>query len=118
MRELVKNISDIRENIGYMRAKIENKDTYVMSLLKNGRCFIYDGEGFYPSRFIGYKRNTLEDHKIEHGDGRDTNKEIEKILNKKFVANHYLEHTYKEWIKSLGLIESNHSRRYIAMEVK
>ena len=93
---LVKNLEQIRANIktvaNNLKPSVEEvKREFYLKLVKNGSCFVVDKFNgttvFAPSRFIGYVENNEilhDEHKKGKGgvwvDGRETNKEIEKVI--------------------------------------
>ncbi len=66
----------------------------LMNKMPNGKCFIYrtinDVKHFYPSRLIGYTNYDIESYltkNANHGDGKDTNSRINKILKDNNIIN-------------------------------
>ena len=63
-------------------------DTYqwASSIFKNGRIYVIDIIDshicFSPSRFVGYKDNTKDKHKENHGDGNQTNDVLKNYYQK------------------------------------
>ena len=49
--------------------------TYVIEIIDSHACFA-------PSRFVGYKENTIEKHKDNHGDGTQTNDVLEEFYQR------------------------------------
>ncbi len=86
---LITNINQLINNINILEGYITEGNEYekheATSLVKRGTCFVayqVDKElRFAPSRFIGYKGNRLEKHRISYKDGRETDKAIIEILN-------------------------------------
>ena len=87
--KFVKNYEDIKVNLStidkYLGSKVDPKYTFALNLIKKGTCFIAiekaEGYMFYPSRSIGYKNNTMENHlNNDEKDGRETNPAISTIL--------------------------------------
>lgn len=109
--ELVKCIVDIKKNINVIDEYIENKKdpeySFSLSLIKRGTCFIsYLSDGvykFYPSRFIGYKSNSMDAHQNNQSkDGTETNPAISSILKSDPVFDINIEKEYYSYCRSLG----------------
>lgn len=129
--ETTRNLDDILHNIEtlkkYQISSDENEREYHSELVKRGTCFVAtmdDGDVFFsPSRFIGYLNNSLEKHDSNKTkDGRVTNPEIERILNKKFRVNEGLERTYQRFCYSIGFVPRlkgsfGVTRKYISVDV-
>lgn len=112
--ECVKNLVEIKENMktldGYLNKKIEPEYSFALNLIKKGTCFIAVKQGneyrFYPSRFMGYAKNTMNNHlNNDTKDGKKTNPAISNIF--KPVPLSYdvdLERAYVEYCYKLGFI--------------
>jgi 5-methylcytosine-specific restriction protein A len=85
------------------------------SLIKKGRCFVQykykDNEEikFAPSKFIGYKENTIKNHIEARGvpgsiHGTQTNKVINSILLGEPEVNDDSNKKYKDYCYELGFI--------------
>lgn len=111
--ELVQNFNDIKINMTildeYLGQKTDPEYSYALNLVRRGTCFIAvlgkDGYRFYPSRFIGYKDNTMERHENNYEkDGKVTNPQISNILDKKLQLSNMLNIEYKKYCESLGFV--------------
>lgn len=106
--ELVESLEDIINNIKtidyYLEKKVDPEYSYAINLIKRGTCFIKYNNNFYPSRFIGYKNNTMTKHESnEYKDGRVTNKQIGRILGEsKPQINEALNREYQSYCETLG----------------
>lgn len=87
IKELVSSVEDIVNNMVIFGQELaEERDTEgpYHKLVKRGRVFIsYKVEAgwqFAPSRYIGYKGNSMKRHKSDPGCGGKTNERITKIL--------------------------------------
>ncbi len=118
--KFVQNIDDIIENIKtlekYLASDNNEKKEFTQSLVKKGRTIlVYKVSGqnhFAPSRFCGYKDNTIEDHiENDEKDGRDTNPIIDKIVGKAF-ANDITEVKFIDYCAKIGTVPDNVKRRY------
>ena len=105
-RELYANIKTLDE---YISKKADPEYGYALDLIKKGICFAalsYDGGfKFYPSRFIGYKNNSMDSHLSNNSkNGKETTPIISKIVNngKSLVYDLFLEQKYIEYCASLG----------------
>ena len=107
-QELLENMKRIDE---YLENKTDPKYNFALDLIKKGTCFVVlsdiSGVKFYPSRFIGYKNNTMNSHlSNDYKDGKETNPQISAIINngKRPVFDLSLEQKYIEYCNSLGFI--------------
>ena len=61
---------------------VDNKE-WALQRFKQGKWYIVEVFGntlfFAPSRFVGYKDNTIEKHKLNHGDGTQTNSKFHEL---------------------------------------
>lgn len=107
--EIVKSIDEILDNLivfeNYRNSTKYHND-YVQ-LVKRGTCFIIWKKGnevfLGPSRFIGYRNNTIEKHlNYEKKDGRITNPAISEILNSSPEVDERFEQIYVNYCRELG----------------
>ena len=82
---------DVVENIKTLYGYLDNTDdaeTYkwASGILKNGRIYVVEVIDsklyFAPSRFVGYKQNTADKHRENHGDGNQTNDKLVEYYQK------------------------------------
>lgn len=82
---------DVVENIKTLYGYLGNPDdaeTYkwATGILKNGRIYVVEVIDsklyFAPSRFVGYKKNTADKHRENHGDGNQTNDKLVEYYQK------------------------------------
>jgi len=115
--DLITNKDDLLQNIhlldDYLSNKVDPSYDFALELIRKGVCFIAlqgkNGMCFYPSRFVGYKNNTMDAHlSNEQKDGRDTTPQISAIINNKKPPkpDAILENLYVEYCTSLGLTAS------------
>lgn len=130
MDHLIESLEDIFENLftieSYLTEGSDSEKEYTIELVKKGRCFVaYKVNGdlkFAPSRFIGYKSNSIEVHEIQkekgRRDGRDTNPIIDKILDQSHVSNEDLEKEYLKYIEEKLCIKkpTRYKRTYWLLE--
>ncbi|MCL2824461.1 MAG: hypothetical protein FWD57_10755 [Polyangiaceae bacterium] len=108
--ELIQNIDRLN---GYLDNKLAPSYTFTLELIRRGICFVAlqdkNEMRFYPSRFVGYKNNTMNDHLAnEQRDGRETTPQISSIISggqPPQVDNH-LERQYVKYCTSLGFAAS------------
>lgn len=113
--QLVTNLFQILANVRILEAQrlgtqTGDSDTY-LTLIKRGTCFLpYSTRGglaFAPSRFIGYKRNSIAKHGAnETRDGRLTNGAINGILGQQPVTDATLEAEYLRFCVRIGFTPS------------
>lgn len=111
--QIIKNLDRIE---GYLSSESDELYYAMSQYIANGKVFvsyIVDGKyHFAPSRFVGYKDNTLIKHqnnKEKHG--TTTTNYISKILG----PNHFdstLEVAFLNYCKWLGVMPSNNKRTY------
>ena len=118
----VQSMKDIEKNCETINSYLSKPKTeyysYAINLIQRGRCFYVIKENnhytFYPSRFIGYKNNTMNKH--QHNldkDGRETNPIITSILHVKTCApNETLENEYIRYCNSLDIKPYKYKRKY------
>ena len=83
--DYIENRMDVVKNIytlysyGTHSVKSETRD-WAVERYSLGQCYVVESFGgtllFAPSRFVGYKDNTVEKHSLNPGDGRDTNRKL------------------------------------------
>jgi len=81
---------------------------FARNLIKKGTCFIvYNSENinrFAPSRFIGYKNNSISKHENnDEKDGRVTNPQITKIIGQRLIIDEIVDENYKKYCILLGI---------------
>jgi hypothetical protein len=89
----VESDKEILENCLYLRYLLsrtnDERYEYAAKKIQSGRCFLVlnnEDYEFYPSRFIGYYRNSPKKHeRNDERDGRPTTKIITEILGIKLI---------------------------------
>lgn len=89
--DFITSREDVVENLktlyGYL-GNTDDADTYkwASGILKNGRIYVVEVIDsklyFAPSRFVGYKKNTADKHRENHGDGNQTNDKLVEYYQK------------------------------------
>lgn len=89
--DFITSKEDVVENIKTLYGYLGNTDdaeTYkwASGILKNGRIYVVEVIDsklyFAPSRFVGYKKNTADKHRENHGDGNQTNDKLVEYYQK------------------------------------
>lgn len=89
--DFIETRDDVIENIKTLYSYLNDTTDsgiykWASGILKNGRIYvaeIIDSKLYFaPSRFIGYKDNTAEKHRDNHGDGNQTNDKLEEFYKK------------------------------------
>lgn len=116
-RPVVKTKKQVFDNIVRLDNYLSNMDNeldrqFALERIKLGTCFIavkvQNGYRFYPSRFVGYIDNSRADHEFDYfKDGMETNRAIQKILEKKPVFSQDLEDEYYKYCSWLGIQASS-----------
>ena len=119
--ELISSTEDLKENLCTLE-KYKDSDDYqriefYKGLIKRGRCFVAykknDQYLFAPSRFIGYKKNSMEGHSAnDKKDGKKTNPAINKIIGRKGKSDESLEEKFRDLCGDLRIKPSNVKRKY------
>lgn len=113
MMRTIESQDELKTNIRtldlYLTSKKDPEYSFAEDLVKKGTCFIVvKANGtyrFYPSRFIGYVGNSMDNHLNNvNKDGRDTNPAISVILGNTPMPNPELDHLYQKYCTSLGFI--------------
>ena len=109
----ISSIQDIISNANvidrYIKSRKDPEYEFGLNLIKNGTCFVslkIDGKyRFYPSRFLGYKGNSMDNHiNNEFKDGKETNRAINKVQKNKPSHNPMLNREYEDYCNELGLV--------------
>ena len=129
--QTVSNRNQVEKNIktldSYLEKKVDPYFSFAEDLVRKGTCFIaVKNNGvysFYPSRFIGYIDNTMDEHESNiRKDGRVTNKAISLILGQKPKADIDLEIEYKKFCSRIGFVANEKgcfgvARKYWEMSI-
>ena len=108
---LVESIDEIHANMdtldSYLSDESNPEYSYAVNLIKKGICFLADKKSghyrFYPSRFIGYKENTMNRHESnQERDGRVTNVALSKIIGSQYAPDDDMDREYRAYCVSLG----------------
>ena len=89
--DFIKTRDDVIHNIKTLYSYLGDKsngDTFqwATSIFKNGRIYVIEIINshvcFAPSRFVGYRENTVEKHQKHHGNGNQTNAVLESFYQR------------------------------------
>jgi len=118
--EFINKRQDLIDNIliveGYLTSEKKEEKEFAEDLLRKSKSIcVYklNGENhFAPSRFLGYKNNSMKDHLAnEEKEGRDPNSVITKIVGNPFT-NVPIEEKFIAYTLSLGLETHDNKRNY------
>ena len=112
VKELVDIIDNIEMTEKYLLDPV--KQDFAIRLIKEGTCFVAvkkeEEYRFYPSRFIGYKNNSIEAQtKRDKENGKDSSPSISQILKHKPHPSQDLELEYKKFCRKLGFAANDKS---------
>ena len=122
----VQNVGDIEDNaFVLLDTALSHGESRggALKLIKGGRVFYpiqyNDTLAFVPSKFIGYRGNTVSNHqrlkRDEGRDGRETNRALDKIIGRSF-ADAELELRFIQFCHWIGVEPENHKRRFWRLE--
>lgn len=127
--DVITNISELIKNLETIESYLKGSNVeknYAIGLIKRGTCFVVYEFGsrlkFAPSRFLGYKENTMLKHEHNYEkDGRVTNPVICNILENNFSPNEELDIQYQKYCHFLGIIPRGKGsfgvkRKYIKLD--
>lgn len=111
--DFIESRSDVIQNIKTLYAYLSDNDDdtvkWASSLLKNGRNYVIevlDNHVFFaPSRFVGYKDNTIEKHQRHHGNGNHTDNELRQYYQK--VEDERLDNLFQKLLAQFELSSGN-----------
>ena len=118
---LVESYEDIIANTEtidkYLTSDDFDERKFAQTLIKKGCCLLRivknNEPKFYPSRFIGYKDNSISKHKSNnHKDGRITNPKICSILHSKLIEDSRIECEYIKFCNSIGCTPDNRKHTF------
>ena len=117
--QLIRNLDRVES---YLSSDSDELYDVMAQYIARGKVFvayIVDNKyHFAPSRFVGYKDNTLIKHKKnDEKDGTETTNEISKILG----SNHFdseLEKAFLNYCEWLGVIPKNNQRTYWKLDME
>lgn len=109
--DFIENRIDVVKNIytlfSYTKSPIAEEKEWALQRFKQGKWFVVEKFGntllFAPSRFVGYKDNTIDKHKSNHGDGTETNNKFHELKLYKEVSDDFLSENFRKFMISLGI---------------
>lgn len=108
--DFIKTRDDVIHNIKTLYSYLGDKsngDTFqwATSIFKNGRIYVIEIINshvcFAPSRFVGYRENTVEKHQKHHGNGNQTNAVLESFYQR--VRDERLDLLFQKELDHYGL---------------
>lgn len=108
---LIDTLPELIDNTLYLERMLSSRNTIekgkAFDLVRRGTCFLrYTVDGrtlFAPSRFIGYKRNSIKSHIESRPHGSITNSRIIKVIGQEPVANKKIDQEYRNFCQSYGI---------------
>ena len=109
--DFIENRIDVVKNIytlySYIKSESEEEKKWALQRFKQGKWYVVEIFGnsllFAPSRFVGYKNNTIEKHTVNHGDGTETNNYFRNLKLYKESTDEYLSTEFKKFMNALGI---------------
>lgn len=105
--DVVKNMYTL---YSYVKGESEECREWALQRFKRGRWYVVEPFGdcllFAPSRFVGYKDNSMKKHIENHGDGTQTNDRLKALNLYKEYSDGYLTEQFKLFMISLGIDKS------------
>lgn len=106
--QLLENVATLKK---YLTDNEQSNKAFAVEIIQNGMTFYVVQENncfsFFPSRFIGYKKNSKTKHEQANAkkllDGKETNPRISKILAKKNINSEEAEKEYKKFCQHIGI---------------
>lgn len=108
--DFITSKEDVVENIKTLYGYLGNPDDaeaykWATGILKNGRIYVVEVIDsklyFAPSRFVGYKKNTADKHRENHGDGNQTNDKLVEYYQK--VQDERLDAAFRSVLENFDL---------------
>lgn len=109
--DFIENRIDVIKNIyalySYAQSPIAEDKEWALQRFRQGKWYVVEPFGnillFAPSRFVGYKNNTIGKHKANHGDGTQTNNKFHELNLYKEMADKFLSEQFKHFMATLGI---------------
>jgi hypothetical protein len=118
--EFIQNIDDVVANLRvlkqYLKGSNATERDFANDMVRRGKTIlVYKLNGsnhFAPSRFCGYKDNTMAAHLVnDEKDGRDTNPVLDELFGKAFYRDG-MEEKFLAYCSKLGIEPHDNKRRY------
>lgn len=109
--DFIENRIDVVKNIytlySYAKSTVAEEKEWALQRFKMGNWYVVESFGdtflFAPSRFVGYKNNTIEKHTSNHGHGTQTNQRFHKLKLYKEASDDYLSEQFEHFMAALGI---------------
>jgi GTPase subunit of restriction endonuclease len=119
--DFIENRIDVIKNIftlySYILSEQQEVRMFAGERLKRGSWYIVEKIGnqlfFAPSRFVGYKDNSIEKYNDDRGDGRYTNEKFKQLSLYKEFTNEYIEESFNKLLNSLDLSKIGRSPQFL-----
>ncbi len=113
--DFIENRIDVVKNIytlfSYTKSSIAEEKDWALQRFKQGKWFVVEKFGnallFAPSRFVGYKDNTIEKHTLNPGDGTQTNYKLRELKLYKESSDIFLSKQFEIFMTTLGIKKDN-----------
>lgn len=109
--DFIENRIDVVKNIytlfSYAKSGIKGERDWAIDRFKLGKWFVVEPFGdtlmFAPSRFVGYKDNSMGKHITNRGDGTQTNNKFCELRLYKEAVDDYLSEEFQHLMAQLGI---------------
>lgn len=115
--EVIKNVYTL---FSYAKSNITEERDWALQRFKLGKWYVVEPFGnmlfFAPSRFVGYKNNTIEKYTKDPGSGIQTNEKFRELKLYKKSDDNYLSEQFKKFMVALGT-ETDSANFFIPYEL-
>lgn len=109
--DFIESRVDVLKNIytlySYANSSVVEDKEWALDRLRKGKWFVVESFGdtllFAPSRFVGYKNNTREQHTFNSGSGIQTNNLFRELSLYKEKEDNFLSEQFDDFMALLGL---------------
>lgn len=109
--DFIENRIDVVKNIynlySYTQSSVAEYKEWALQRFKQGKWYVVEKFGntllFAPSRFVGYKDNTIEKHKSNPGNGTQTNSKFHELKLYKEATDIFLSKQFESFMIILGI---------------
>lgn len=124
MLQTIESIDDLKRNLSTVESYLvtESADADFKEMcdyIRHGHNLVAYLVGnkyhFAPSRFVGYKNNSLAKHRKNKGYGTETDEAINKIV-RKYTESDDMENKYQMFCKSLHIASDRRKRKYWCLD--
>jgi GTPase subunit of restriction endonuclease len=123
--DFIENRVDVVKNMytlySYVKNGYEQEKEWAIERFKRGKWYVVEPFGnllfFAPSRFVGYKDNSIEKYTEARGNGVETNNLFCTLKLYKKVADNYLSEQFEKFMEKLG-VEKNTANFFISYDLE